>query len=222
MKHGLRAATLIIGLSALPGCDTNEVVIVTLASDAGSLGGSDAGPDDSACTSQAECGIDEYCRKATCDAPYGGCARRPTICDREPSPVCGCDGITYFNDCLRTQNGVAAATPGDCTRETALRCGGRMAIDCPASSFCAQLVLSGLECPVEPIGTCWVVPECDREAPRGGERFVPCGTQRDPPNNDDDECVDACTAIRSEAPHVRRFRCDSERGRGDVPSRTGM
>jgi hypothetical protein len=199
------------------GCDVDQVIIATFASDAGSDADTDAAVVDDAgmvgpgCQHSDDCAIDEYCQKERCDANTGRCARRPTICTPDPAPVCGCDGITYYNDCLRQQSGVAAAFLGDCPREIALRCGGAMALTCPASSFCARLVPAGVTCPSELLGTCWVIPECDPSVPRGGERFAACEDDVD----QDERCVDACRAIRSERPHVRRFRCMDGRGPDD-------
>jgi hypothetical protein len=48
----------------------------------------------------------------------GTCQSIPTSCDDGYSPVCGCDGVTYFNDCLRRSGSVQAANPGICTLGT--------------------------------------------------------------------------------------------------------
>jgi hypothetical protein len=53
-------------------------------------------------------------RSSVCDATAGGvCVAMDATCD-DPSPVCGCDGVTYASDCARVAAGVAVAMPGAC------------------------------------------------------------------------------------------------------------
>lgn len=47
------------------------------------------------------------------DAP-GVCVPVPTVCDHTFSPVCGCDFVTYTNDCERRQAQVALLNDGPC------------------------------------------------------------------------------------------------------------
>ena len=36
------------------------------------------------------------------------------ICTMDYSPVCGCDNITYGNECVATNSGVTSWTSGEC------------------------------------------------------------------------------------------------------------
>jgi hypothetical protein len=46
--------------------------------------------------------------------PVGACAPTPRACPRSYRPVCGCNGRTYANDCVRQRARVAKARDGRC------------------------------------------------------------------------------------------------------------
>ena len=55
------------------------------------------------------CGEDEYCDYAggSCGAgdDQGTCMPRPAICEKVLHEVCGCDGVTYPNECQANEMG---------------------------------------------------------------------------------------------------------------------
>ncbi|MBI5490843.1 MAG: hypothetical protein HY905_26150 [Deltaproteobacteria bacterium] len=65
------------------------------------------------------CGAGLACDIAECwpGAP-GVCVEAPSACDETWGPVCGCDGITYFNACARLSAGVALDQDGECASPT--------------------------------------------------------------------------------------------------------
>ena len=87
------------------------------------------------------CADDEYCNylpAAMCgraDAT-GTCAKIPKnqACDAVFAPVCGCDGMTYGNDCSASTAGVAIDHTGEC--ESAGTCGGLLGSQCASGYFC--------------------------------------------------------------------------------------
>jgi hypothetical protein len=64
------------------------------------------------------CGAGAFCEMPanTCSsADLGGtCVPIPDVCTQNVDPVCGCDGVTYYNDCARLAALVNKAHDGSC------------------------------------------------------------------------------------------------------------
>jgi hypothetical protein len=157
-------------LLLLGGCDVIEVVV---ASDP------DGGRANS-CDDRHPCPADSYCEKTVCPATTGHCQRRQLVCDATPSPVCGCDDVTYLNDCWRRRSGQPLQATGECRYPRT--CDEAHA--CPAASVCARLTAS---CGVGD-GVCWVAPAICPAA----QAFLDCA--------DSGLCLDACAAIATHRP----------------------
>ncbi|HEU4409510.1 MAG TPA: Kazal-type serine protease inhibitor domain-containing protein [Polyangiaceae bacterium] len=88
------------------------------------------------------CNFGEGPQCGRADRP-GTCARKPTRCSRDVSPVCGCDGRTYPNTCNAYMRGVSVAQRGACgsppgppPSQDKQICGTRGAAPCPEGTFC--------------------------------------------------------------------------------------
>jgi hypothetical protein len=197
MKSLARTTSLALATSlalttslALVACAPEDIVVATLAADAGEEGGADAG----GCKTNDDCQPGFLCARTDCGAPTGTCEVRPVVCEDVGPPVCGCDGVMYWNDCLRLRNGVTASQQGRCTTNVAT-CNDPSAAECPLPpgvASCARLIPPGMMCSPMAPGFCWVLPStCPPMGP--GDRWASCRFPR--------TCQSPCDAIQSGEPH---------------------
>lgn len=179
---------LMLGAGLLLACGPREIEVARLSP------GLDGGFQPPTCVDASDCGPDAFCQMDSCGASSGRCQHIPVgDCPPLRDPVCGCDGVTYWNQCLRMQHGASAQAAGECA--TPVPCGpGQPACPTPGAS-CAHILPFPSYCSTAPAqGTCWVLPlGCPPPQPGEG-RFSSCG----PPT-----CGSLCEAIRSEQPHAR-------------------
>jgi hypothetical protein len=89
---------LFLGLAlALPACD------------------SDNGDDDDLCNENEDCNSAFFCQfpADTCGS-VGTCEIKPTDCPATIDPVCGCNDVTYTNECEAHRAGQSVDHDGPC------------------------------------------------------------------------------------------------------------
>lgn len=203
-----RLATFCIGVTAtfglLVACSNETITIATVLPDTESS--SEAGVRiqvGSKCTQNSDCpDPNMYCEHDSCDSVAGTCHFPPPSCPNIEDPKCGCDGFTYFNDCLRKLAGVSAADDGECNHH-AVTCDSN-GVGCGNSgALCARLGFFGTPTACGPTtGRCWILPSTcpapDNDNDMDGLRWDECSADAGAAH-----CSDTCTAIHTGKAFVR-------------------
>lgn len=142
---------------------------------------------------KAECAASEYCDAVGCGV--GECRPRPTSVTLGFAPVCGCNGVSYWNDTQAQASGATVAATGQCTT-TAVKCAG---FSMPCKAPANKCVNERSSCSgFDTDGTCWFVPSggtCPAAAKDVRQcTFAGGGT-----------CMSRCEAIRAD----RGFAADT-------------
>ena len=145
----------------------------------GDAGAGGAGSDRMPCESAKQCDPGQVCVKASCDGQKAG------VCSDAPAtPVCGCDGVTYFDGTLALAAEQDVRAKGACQGDTAMACD----TDCKEGLTCGIVELRNGDCQTKVGGVCWQLP---KECPALPLSFYNvCGT---------DTCLGLCDAVKNGA-----------------------
>ena len=132
-----------------------------------SVASTGAAPPPPACTvASPDCGADAFCVVPSCGSGDGTCVALSMVNKGGFSPLCGCDGNTYWSGVEAIANQQAVRDSGECGN-SANTCGPTMA--CTGGTYCSMEVSSCKSLSTE--GKCWVLPaDCSLHA----EGAQPC------------------------------------------------
>ena len=159
-----------------------------------------AGSDGVSCANNPDCPAGWLCKKATCGDARGVCELRPKFCQPDLVPECGCDHVTYWNECYRRAAGQSVSSENECA-EGARLCVGNA--DCPGGAYCQHLLPrdSGCNQMVGP-GSCWVTPDSCSEVPQDPYHWKACAIGAMDAGTG---CASTCDAVQSGRPYVEQL-----------------
>lgn len=137
---------------------------------------------------QNSCGAGNYCDAPNC--VDGTCAPLGTTEEPIKTPVCGCDGNTYWNAELAAKKGMSVAATGECAAPDF--CGGFTSQKCDPGATCNYHVANIGECNIaDNGGVCWVIPDTCPMVAGFGPNTRACGSL---------SCTDECNLIKLQTP----------------------
>lgn len=175
----------LLSLLLLTACGPVDLVVVAVP-DAGAIPPQEGTP----CSRNEDCVGGEFCETPSCSATLGHCVPRPLAadCNDDFRPECGCNGVSYWNGCVRRAAGERSLADRGSCQGSAQACDTTTA--CAAGDFCARFVAPN-QCGLPAAGRCWGLPT---SCVGGPDHFSACAAPA--------ACLDRCAAIRSQQPVV--------------------
>ena len=172
---------------------TADTLVDSGASDSGVFdsGAFDSGTTDTSvggCDKTSECATNFFCYKTGCTT-RGNCQPLPSGISNY-APVCGCDGVTYWNSFQAATYSVGVASNGRCVGDSRQTCVLSGACPAHSGSECIFELSEPSDCSsLTPVGTCWRNPSgkiCPPTA--SGPTVGSCVTSA---------CVSHCEAVKA-------------------------
>lgn len=153
-----------------------------------SSGGQDGGGNACVPNTPNACPAGSYCEAVACSTTTGTCTKKPTV-TAAANPICGCDGVTYFNATLAANASVSTRATGQCVAgaPTTASCGEQK---CEGKQVCS-LGHASAACNGKASDICWIIPDNCNAADKGTTRTC-IG------NGGGLQCTSLCNALKNE------------------------